>query len=138
MIGPQHAALICTVLLLGVTAYFFLGSVPLLLLKHDNPVDARFIRSFYNTYYLFALCVASATAVSYAMAGRPAFATGAALIAMIAWVQRGKVLPMMEQLGARIQAEHISAIPEFRAIHKTAIAINLVQLVVVLGSLSAI
>jgi hypothetical protein len=42
----NNASLFFTVAMLIVTAYFFLGSVPLLVLKHDNPVDASFIRSF--------------------------------------------------------------------------------------------
>ena len=36
------AALIFTVALLVTTAYFLMGSVPLLILKHDTVLDARF------------------------------------------------------------------------------------------------
>ena len=46
---PQMLALLFTVILLAVTTYFLLGSIPLLTLKHDNPMDSRFIRSFYIT-----------------------------------------------------------------------------------------
>ena len=42
------AALVFTVALLVTTAYFMMGSLPLLILKHDTPVDARFIRGFFN------------------------------------------------------------------------------------------
>eukprot|EP01041_Mallomonas_annulata_P019726 gene19726-39184_t len=59
LLTPTHAALLSTVALLAVTAYFLLGSVPLLVLKHDNPMDARFIRSFYITYYRLALFTAT-------------------------------------------------------------------------------
>lgn len=52
--SANGAALISTVALLMVTAYFFFGSVPLLVLKLDDPVDAKFIRSFYSTYYQIA------------------------------------------------------------------------------------
>ena len=51
----NNTALFFTVAMLMVTAYFFLGSVPLLVLKHDNPVDAKFVRAFYNMYYRIAL-----------------------------------------------------------------------------------
>lgn len=40
-----------TVALLVTTAYFLLGSVPLLVLKHDTPLDSRFLRGCFNTYY---------------------------------------------------------------------------------------
>ena len=78
------AALCFTVVLLVTTAYFVMGSVPLLVLKHDTALDSRFVRSFFSTYYLAAMLTAAATAVSYAIAGRPAFATGAVGLAILA------------------------------------------------------
>jgi hypothetical protein len=131
----NSAALVFTVALLMVTAYFFLGSVPLLVLKHDNPLDAKFIRSFYNTYYQIAFIVALGTTVSYALSQRPIFAVGAAGIMILAWVLHGKFIPKMDALGTQIQANDIVSIPVFRKIHKTAILINLVQLVAIVSSL---
>jgi len=32
-----------------------LGSLPLLILKHDTPVDARFIRNLFSLYYAAAM-----------------------------------------------------------------------------------
>ncbi len=133
----NSAALFFTVALLMVTAYFFLGSVPLLVLKHDNPVDAKFIRSFYNTYYQIAFIVALGTTLSYALSARPLFAVGAAVIMILAWVLRGKFIPKMDALGTQIQANDTVFIPVFRKIHKTAILINLAQLVAIVGSLGA-
>ena len=133
----NSAALFFTVALLTVTAYFFLGSVPLLVLKHDNPVDAKFIRSFYNTYYQIAFIVALGTTLSYALSARPLFAVGAAVIMILTWVLRGKFIPKMDVLGTQIQANDTVFIPVFRKIHKTAILINLAQLVAIVGSLGA-
>jgi hypothetical protein len=133
----NNAALFFTVALLMVTAYFFLGSVPLLILKHDNPVDARFIRSFYNTYYRIAFFTALGATVSYALSARPGFALGAATIAALAWVLRGKFIPQMALLESQIQGDETVAIPVFRKIHKTAISINLAQLLGIVGSLGA-
>lgn len=133
----NNAALFFTVALLMVTAYFFLGSVPLLILKHDNPVDARFIRAFYNIYYRIAFFTALGATVSYALSSRPGFALGAASIAVLAWVLRGKFIPKMALLESQIQGDETVAIPVFRKIHKTAISINLVQLVGIVGSLGA-
>lgn len=131
------AALFFTVALLAVTAYFLLGSVPLLVLKHDNPVDSNFIRSFYITYYRIAFLTAVGTAASYAFAGRTVFAVGAALIALLTWLLRSHFIPRMDRLGSQILAADMVAIPAFRKIHKTAISINLVQLLVIVGSLGS-
>ena len=138
LLQPHAVALFFTVALLAVTAYFLLGSVPLLVLKHDNPVDARFIRSFYLTYYRIALVAAVGTAISYALAGRPAFAAGAGGIAALTLVLRGKFIPMMDQLAPQIQTREIMTIPAFRKIHKSAILINTSQLLAILGSLGMV
>jgi hypothetical protein len=133
---PKMFALFFTVALLATTAYFLLGSVPLLILKHDNPVDSSFIRSFYVTYYRIAFVAATGTAASYALAARPAFATGAAAIALLTAMLRLRFIPRMDQLGVQIQGNDAMAIPAFRNIHKSAIAINVTQLFAILGSLA--
>src|SRR5664279_3939700 len=130
------AALFFTVALLVTTLYFILGSIPLLVLKHDTPLDARFVRTFFNMYYKGAVVTAGATSISYALAGRPALATGAVALALLAVVLRKKIIPKMDALGAQIQSD-MDAIPGFRRTHVTAIAINVVQLVVIVWSLVA-
>jgi hypothetical protein len=77
-----------------------MGSIPLLVLKHDTPLDARFVRGFFNVYYVTAIITASATSISYAIAGRPSVAVGAAALALLAAALRRKVIPKMDALGA--------------------------------------
>lgn len=137
MLDPKNLSLLFTVVLLAITAYFLLGSVPLLILNHDNPMDASFIRSFYITYFKIAIIVAVGAAASHALAGRPAFAAGAAAIALLTWVLRARFIPRMDLLVARIQANDSLAIQSFRKIHKSAITINSVQLITILGSLGS-
>jgi hypothetical protein len=134
-LSANSAALVFTVALVMVTAYYFLGSVPLLVLKHDNPMDAKFIRSFYDTYYRITFIVALGATLSYTFAGRPLFAMGAAANLFLALVLRRKLVPKMNALGTQIQANDTHSIPEFRKVHKTAILINLGQLVAMLSSL---
>ena len=133
---PNSFALLFTVAMLAVTAYFLLGSVPLLVLRHDNPMDARFIRSFYITYYRIALVTAVAAAASHAWAGRSAFAAGAAAIGVLTVLLWRSFIPQMDRLGGEIQASDPMAIPGFRKIHKSAIGINFAQLLAILGSLA--
>ncbi|MFC5498603.1 hypothetical protein ACFPOE_13735 [Caenimonas terrae] len=136
MPGAMIAALVFTVALLVTTAYFILGSIPLLVLKHDTPLDARFVRGFFNVYYRAAVATAGATAVSYAIAQRPGLATGAALLALLAIVLRSRIIPKMDALGTEIQSNPMDAIPGFRRTHVTAIAINVVQLAAIVWSLT--
>jgi hypothetical protein len=137
MSAAMIAALVFTVALLVTTTYFILGSIPLLVLKHDTPLDARFVRAFFNIYYVAAVVTASATSVSYALAGRPGLAFGAAALALLAVGLRKKVLGKMDALGAQIQSNDMEAIPGFRRTHIAAIVINVLQLAAILWSLTA-
>ena len=132
------AALIFTVALLVVTAYFLMGGLPLLILKHDTPLDSRFIRGFYDTYYRAATVTAGATAVSYALAARPVLAAGAAGLALLAHTLRRKLIPKMDALRTQIQASVESAVTQFRRMHQTAILVNVAQLVLIVSSLIAL
>lgn len=135
MSGALIAALFFTVALLVSTAYFLLGSVPLLILKHDTPLDARFVRGFFNTYYLAAMFTAGAAAVSYAFAGIAAFAVEAAALALLAVILRRKIIAKMDSLQDHIQVSGEGAIPRFRRTHLFAILVNLAQLVLIVCSL---
>ena len=128
-------ALFFTVILLVITAYFLMGSVPLLVLKHDTPMDSRFIRGFFNTYYLAAMFTASATALSYAFAGRLVFAAGAVALGLLAAVLRRTIIPKMDSLRAQIQVSEAQTVRQFRRIHVTAILVNLAQLVTIVWCL---
>lgn len=135
MSAALFAALFFTVALLVTTAYFIMGSLPLLVLKHDTPLDARFVRGFFNLYYNAAFACAAATAISFACAGRFGIAAGAVGLAMIAVLLRKKVIPKMDALGSQIQANYMDAIPGFRRTHITAILINVAQLVAIVWTL---
>jgi len=131
------SALFFTVALLVTTAYFILGSVPLLILRHDTPQDSRFVRGFFNTCYRVAMFTASATAVSYASAGRPAFAAGAAVLALVATLVRRHIIAKMDSLRTQIEVSGTTAIPGFRRTHLSAILINVAKLVLIVWSLTA-
>ena len=132
------AALFFTVALLVTTAYFIMGAIPLLILRHDTPLDARFVRGFFNVYYRAAFITASATALSYAIAGHPGVACGSAALALVALLLRRRVIPSMDALGSRIQGDFMDAIPGFRKLLVWAILINIAQLVAIVWSLIAL
>ena len=130
MTWGMYGAFIFTVALLVFTAYFLLGGLPLLVLKHDVPLDARFIRAFFNVYYKVAFWAAVGAAVSYALWGRVVFAAGAAAIAVLVTVLRKHFLDAMEQVGARIEGSDAEPIRRFRRMHGAALVINVALLVV--------
>lgn len=78
---------------------------------------------------------ASATAISFALAGRLGIACGAAALAMIAVALRSRIIPKMDALGTQIQSNYMDAIPGFRRTHTVAILINLIQLAVIVWGL---
>ena len=123
-----YGAFFFTVALLFVTAYFLLGGLPLLILKHDVPLDARFIGGFFRVYYSAAFWAALGACLSYALWGRIALAVGAAAVALIATLLRRHFLPLMLRLGAQIEAREGGAIQRFRRLHAIALLINLALL----------
>lgn len=131
----MYAAIVFTVVLLVANAYFLLGGLPLLVLKHDVPLDASFIRGFFNVYYRVAFWSAILASVSYALWGRFTFSFGAASIAVIAVLLQKRVLPMMQELGGHIQANNAGAIQRFRGLHAVALLIILVQLALLVWGL---
>jgi len=130
MSSAVYPAFVFTVALLLITAYFLLGGLPLLILKHDVPLDAHFIHAFFKVYCKVAFWAAVGACVSYALWGRLGFAAGAVALAAIATLLRKYLLPTMQQLVARIEAKDDEAIQRFRRLHTMALLINVGQLVV--------
>lgn len=126
-----YAAFFFTVALLFVTTYFLLGGLPLLVLKHDVPLDARFVRGFFNLYYRAAFWTAMGACASFALWGRFGFAAGAAALVGITLLLRRYLLPAMQQLGAQIESNDETAIRHFRRVHSAALLVNFLQLVAV-------
>ena len=59
---PKVLALVATVLMLMSLGFFVLGSTPLLILKHDVPMDSKVVRQvFHYCYRLVAVMAASNT-----------------------------------------------------------------------------
>lgn len=135
---PTYAALFFTVALLVTTAYFLMGGLPLLTLQHDTPMDARFIRSFFEWYYRGAFITALGASISYAFCGRPAFALGTAAVAGLVVVLRAKLSAAMAQLDEQIQNGQALAIRRFRQVHSAALAMNLAQLIVLVWGVTQI
>ncbi len=119
----MYGALFFTVVLLVIIAHFLMGGLPLLVLKHDVPLDARFIGSFFNAYYRLSFWASLGAAVSYAIWGRYPFAMGASLSAAVAMLLRKEFIQAMERLGERIDVGEAAAIQRLRRVHSAALTI---------------
>lgn len=123
------------VLLLVWMGFFMLGSLPLLVLKHDVPMDARFIRGFFDVNYKAVMVVASVATLSHAIAGRTITAGMLLGVVLIAWRCSRAILPRMDRLRATMTPTDAAAIREFRRLHMLGMGLNVAQLAVICGTL---
>lgn len=122
-------AMFSTVVLLVWMGFFMLGSLPLLVLKHDTPLDSRFIRGLFNVYYLAVIITAAIGAASFALAGRSGFALAFGAIGLIGLASRRMFIALMDALRGTMTATDHLAIKRFRRLHIGGMLANVVQLV---------
>ena len=123
--------LLSLVALIFPMVFFTFASPPLLILKHDTPQDARFVRGLFNYYYTVVVIAASVGAVGQMAVGRVAAGLAMGGVAAFVFAVRRWVVPRMDALRERIAGGDASAIPSFRRLHITGILLNLVQVGVV-------
>src|SRR5262245_20248640 len=97
--GSMNFAFFSSVALLFALLVFTLASVPLLVLGHDTPLDARVIRRLFSLGYLAIAILAAACAVTYAIGMQAPFAAAVACVAVIALAMRRWVLQRMDALA---------------------------------------
>ena len=126
------------VLLLLWMGFFMLGSLPLMILRHDTPLDARFIRGLFEVYYKAVMVVASAGFIAHAVAQRPATTAGMAVIGAAAFCSRRAILGRMDRLRLSMTATDADGIRRFRKLHVIGMLLNFAQLVVICGGLPSV
>jgi membrane-bound metal-dependent hydrolase YbcI (DUF457 family) len=117
-----------TIVLLFWTGLFLLGTLPLVFLQHRTPNDARFIRSFFNVYFIALVVGASIAALGYAWAARWEFAAGMAIGALLAILARQVMVPRMDALRPVMREGDPAAIHRFRRLHVGGMLLNVVAL----------
>ncbi len=126
-----HAlALVSTVLLLISLGFSVLGTTPLLVLKHNLPMDSRVVRQVFHYCYRLIAVVAIAASIGQALAGRPILAVGIGCIAMLAVVLHRWMLTRMDALRGTMHDGDLNAIRRFRELHVAGIVLNCTQLAV--------
>jgi hypothetical protein len=117
-------ALISTVVMLVWMGFFMMGSLPLLILKHDTPVDARFIRGLFNVYYMAVMSTAAVGALSCLIAGRFAPALALSGVAACGFAGRHWLVARMDQVRSSISADDAPSIAKFRRLHIAGMVLN--------------
>lgn len=120
--------LISTVLLLMSLGFSVLSSTPLLILKHDAPMDSRVIRQVFHYCYRLIAIMATAATIAFALAGRPVLSACLGFIAALALVLHYVMLTRMDVLRTTMHEGDTAAISRFRKLHVTGIALHLTQL----------
>jgi hypothetical protein len=123
-------ALISSVVLLVWMGFFLMGSLPLLILKHDTPVDSRFIRGLFNVYYVAIMSTATVGALSGALAGRAAIALAFGGVAGIGFAGRRWLVARMDLVRSTMTADDSPAIARFRRLHIAGMLANVALLAV--------
>lgn len=121
-------ALISTVVLLVWMGFFMMGSLPLIILKHDTPVDSYFIRGLFNVYYVAIMATGTVGALSSALAERPAIALALSCVAGIGFAGRYWFVSRMDMVRSTITADDSSAIWRFRRLHIVGMLLNVALL----------
>jgi hypothetical protein len=121
-------ALISAVVLLVWMGFFMMGSLPLLVLKHDTPLDSRFIRGLFNLYYVAIMATGIVGAASAAIAGRAAVALGLGFVAAIGFAGRHWFVGRMDLVRSAMTADNSSAIRKFRRLHIVGMLLNVLLL----------
>ncbi len=118
-------ALVSYVALLGWMAYFIVGGLPLLILKHEHHVDARFVRGFFDVHYLVLVSIAMIGALSSALSERILMALAIGAIGLIGFTARHLLLARMDQLRSSMTALDAMAKKQFRKLQLTGIILTL-------------
>lgn len=121
-------ALISAVVLLVWMGFFMMGSLPLLVLKHDAPADSRVIRGLFDLYYRAIMATGIVGAGSAALAGRAEAALALAAVAAIGFAGRRWVIARMDLLRSTMTAEDSCAIRKFRRLHIGGMLVNVLVL----------
>ncbi len=115
--------------------YFLMTSPTFLLVKLDIPEVTRLMRGQFHGYFLIVSIAGVIGTLAFAVAGRPAVATGVALIAAFAILARPWFLRQMDaQISAR-DAGDADAVRRLRRLHWAGMLCNAIQVGAALASI---
>jgi len=128
-------ALAAIVILLFPMGYFLLASPAFLLVKLDIPPVTQLLRGMFNAHFWMLSIAGIIGTIAFAVAGRPGFTIGIALIAAFAFWARGWSLQQWDsELRAR-DAGDANAVRRLRRLHWGSMLGNAILVAAVVGSI---
>jgi hypothetical protein len=121
---PKAFALVSTVLLLMSMTFFLLGTIPLLILKHKDPMDSRVVRQVFHYCYRLVTTFAVAACIGQGLMNQPLLATFAGGVAVIALLLHHQLLGRMDALRTTMHTGDGLALRLFRRTHVAGIVMN--------------
>ena len=128
--------LLSIIVLLFPMFVFTFASPPLLVLKHDTPVDGGFVRNLFNIYYIVVMALGAIGAAGCLYLGRTGQALAMGGVIVFVFLLRRWVLAKMDGLRDAINRGEPMAVRRFRRLHIGGTAFNVVQLGVVAWGLT--
>ena len=127
MLSKTFPFLSIVILMFSMVVFMF-ATPPLLVLKHDTPVDGRFIRGLFNLYYIGVMSIAAVGAAGCVLIGQRALAVAMGGLVVVVFGIRRWVIANMDRLRDAITRGESTAVPRFRRLHMTGMVLNVVQL----------
>jgi len=125
------AALATIVILLVWMGFFALSSLPLLVLNHDTPLDARFIRRWFEVYYKVLIVASAIGILGQAVAARIVPTLAMMVVCALAFFSKRHILSGMDRLRETMTPTDVEGIRRFRQLHIAGMASNVVQLIII-------
>ncbi len=125
---PKALALVSTVFMLMSMAFFLLGTIPLLILKHKEPMDSRVVRQVFHYCYRLVTVFALSASLGQGLMNHTLLSVTALCIAVLAVVLHRVVLQRMDAHRVTMHTGDAVALRRFRQTHVAGIALNAMQL----------
>ena len=125
MVLARALSLISIVLTLGWMLYLLLGSLPLLILRYDDPSDSHLVRGMFDVHYKTLMILATIGAISSAIAARTILTVAFVGIVCVGFCARYSIVSRMDRLHATMHPAIPPAIRSFRRLHMSGLLLDL-------------
>ena len=129
-------ALAAIVILLFPMGYFLLASPAFLLVKLDIPPVTQLLRGMFNIQFRIMGLTGVFATVAFLLAGRPLFAIGIGLIAVLAILGRGRFMRRMDNEISARDAGDAEAVRQLRRLHWSGMLCNATLVAALVTSIS--
>ncbi|MBR1088518.1 hypothetical protein JQ621_13690 [Bradyrhizobium manausense] len=133
--SPDAVAVAALVILLFPMGYFLLASPAFLLVKLDIPQVTQLLRGMFNVQFRMMSVTGVFATVAFLVAGRPLFALGIGLVAILSIRGRGRFMRRMDDEISARDAGDAEAVRRLRRLHWSGMLCNATLVAALLTSI---